>query len=57
MEFGLPIGTMICCLSLVGIMFNQLYSGIYWFIVGLLFIVVRFQEWGLFDKKDKQQKG
>jgi len=53
MEFGLPIGVQICCLSLILIMLNQWYSGIYWFIIGLIFIIDRFNEFGLFNKKQK----
>ena len=52
MEFGLPLGVLICCLSLVGIMFEQYYSGTFWFIIGLIFIIDRFNDWGLFKKKE-----
>ena len=45
MEFGLPIGTMICCLSLVGIMLELWFAGIFWFAVGLIFIIDRFNDW------------
>ena len=52
------LGTLLICLSMVLIMFSQMFSGVFWLAFGICILLDGFDNWGVFKKNHKvKQKG